>query len=110
MIIMGMLRRIILSTIVTGFCGIAMPVAAQIYVTARPSHPKAVVKHRPVRPVGAVWIEDDWRVHEGHYQFNGRRWETPPGHGMRWRAGHWKSSTRKGYIWVPGRWLSRKYF
>ena len=51
----------------------------------------------------AIWIGPEWR-------WNGYDYDCIPGHWVkrkhkrnRWIQGYWKNS-RRGYIWVPGRW------
>lgn len=107
---MNLMRKMIVGAAIIGFCGTAVPADAQIYVNIRPPRPKVVVTHRPPRPAGAIWIEDDWRVNSGRYEYYGGRWEAPPRRGMTWRPGHWKNTPRRGYVWVPGRWVARRYY
>ena len=76
--------------------------SAQIYVKIRPKVPVVVRPEPPARD--RVWINEEWRVNNGHYEYAGGRWEAPPRRGAKWVPGHWKKHGRYGERWVPGRW------
>jgi hypothetical protein len=81
---------------------VSFTASAQIYIKIRP---KAPAMERPVRPArGNVWIGEEWRVNNGHYEYAGGRWEAPPRRNSKWVAGHWQRNGRYGDRWVPGRW------
>lgn len=74
---------------------------AQIYVRIHPPVPVIV---RPPQPTqNHVWIEEDWSPNGKHYRYSGGRWATPPRRGYHRQPGHWKP-TRRGDVWVQGRW------
>jgi hypothetical protein len=74
---------------------------AQIVVRVRPDRP---VIERIVAPSPRhIWVDDDWTIRGGKYEFQGSRWIEPPGAGMRWIPGHWREK-RHGWVWVPGHW------
>ncbi len=65
-----------------------------VKVKAPPPPPRAVVVTRPARPgAGHVWIA-------GHYVYRGGRYI--------WVKGAWVKPPRKGVVWVPGRFDTRK--
>jgi hypothetical protein len=78
---------------------LAIPAAAQVYVTIAP--PAPIVETIPASPgAGYAWIP-------GHYRWNGYRYVWVGGHYMhhagRWCNGHWHHGPR-GYYWVEGNW------
>src|ERR1700743_1795203 len=69
----------------------SMSASAQVYVSVHPVwHP---VARRPAGPRGAVWIDEDWVIRNGHYVSVGGRWGVPP---------------HPGYVWIPGRWVRER--
>ena len=65
-----------------------------VKVKAPPPPPRAVVVTRPARPDARhVWVG-------GHYSYRGGRYA--------WVKGAWKLPPRRGVVWVPGRFDSRK--
>jgi WXXGXW repeat (2 copies) len=70
-----------------------------ITVTARPESPFYT---RPASPgVGYVWIDGDWVVRGGHYQWREGYWRRP---GTRvWITGSWESRNN-GWYWRKGHW------
>lgn len=61
---------------------------------------------RPSGPApfaGAIWIGPEWYWDHGRYVHRNGYW-CKPHHGKRqWIPGHWKY-TRRGYVWIGGRW------
>lgn len=76
---------------------------AQITVRIRPHAP--VLPPRPPRPSPAhIWISGEWTWGNGNYQYKDGYWDRPRDRRHRgWAEGHWKH-TRRGWVWVPGRW------
>ncbi|MEP6713419.1 MAG: hypothetical protein ABJA37_13420, partial [Ferruginibacter sp.] len=76
---------------------------------------QVVVRERPVAPVyvrpiapsaGYVWIDGGWiRNGRNGYVYKQGYWVAPrPQYRNRpYSQGYWKQ-TRRGYVWVPGRW------
>lgn len=84
--------------------GISTVSEAQLIVRIRPARP-AVVRVRPVAPSPRhVWVEEDWRVNNGAYAYNGGRWVEAPYEHARWIPGHWKNTPRRGWVWREGHW------
>ena len=75
--------------------------SAQIYVHVRPVAPVIVRTDAP--SPDHVWIGEDWREKNGHYEHTGGRWEAPPHAGDHYNAGHW-SHGKKGDAWHKGGW------
>lgn len=85
------------------FC-LPLPAAqAQIIVKVRPPRPKVVVV-RPAPPSPRhVWVAEDWVVRGNKYYWHGGYWVVPPRPHAVWAPGHWRH-TRRGDVWIPGRW------
>jgi len=80
---------------------VSLSASAQIYVKVRPTH-KTIV--RPVQPSPEhVWVDEDWKVRGRNYRYTGGHWVRPPHRGYTWVPGHWEQ-TRRGDIWIEGRW------
>ena len=85
--------------------GSAIASEAQIIVRVRPVAPRRTVVVRPVAPSPRhVWVEDDWRVNNGAYVYNGGRYIEAPYERARWIPGHWKNTPRRGWVWKEGHW------
>ncbi len=81
---------------------VSFTASAQIYVKIRPKMP---VVERPTRhDRGQIWINEEWRVNNGRYEYAGGHWETPPRRGAKWVPGHWQRNRRFGERWIPGHW------
>jgi hypothetical protein len=52
---------------------------------------------------GAIWIGPEWRWDRGRYVLVPGYWARPQKRNHKWKCGHWEK-TRRGYIWVGGRW------
>ena len=80
----GLLAGLVLSGLVMfTSCG-----PSSVMVSSRPERPYYA---RPVSPgPGYVWIDGDWYVRNGRYQ---------------WREGYWMRSRNR--VWVAGDWESR---
>jgi len=74
---------------------------AQIYVKVHP-HFDAVVRTAPPSP-RHVWVDEDWRVRHGRYEYAGGYWAAPPRPAAVWIPGHWRETPR-GSVWVGGHW------
>ena|SRR5215831_20644717 len=74
---------------------------AQVFVKVRPSAPVIV---RPNAPSSRhVWIEGEWVVRGGRYEYVPGYWSVPrPGY-HQWVPGRW-IARRHGWYWVPGHW------
>ena len=81
---------------------VAFTASAQIYVKIRPKLPVVVKTDPPERD--RVWIDEEWRVRNGRYEYSGGRWEAPPRRDAIWVPGHWKKYGRRGERWIPGHW------
>jgi hypothetical protein len=80
--------------------------SAQMYVHDRPNRP-APMAHRPSSPgKGYVWVDEDWKWNNGHYDWAGGNWVRPPYRGAVWVAGRW-SNSRKGSRWTAGHWTHK---
>ncbi|MBK7434773.1 MAG: YXWGXW repeat-containing protein [Chitinophagaceae bacterium] len=75
--------------------------SAQIYVRIRPPVPVIVRPPQPSRT--HVWIDEEWAPNGRSYRYSGGHWATPPRRGYHRQQGHWKQ-TRRGNVWVQGRW------
>ncbi|MGN6568725.1 MAG: hypothetical protein ACTHJ0_12265 [Flavipsychrobacter sp.] len=74
---------------------------AQLIVNIRPARPVYV---RPVAPSPRhVWVDEEWRERNGHYEFAGGHWVAAPRPGAMWVPGHWVRRPR-GWFWRPGHW------
>ena len=51
----------------------------------------------------AVWVGPEWEWRNGEYVHVPGYWSKPFKRNHRWECGRWKH-TRRGYIWIPGRW------
>jgi hypothetical protein len=85
----------------------AIPADAQLIVRVRPRAPRVVVTRPPAPSPRHVWIQEDWRVNRGRYDYAGGRWEAPPDARSVWVPGHWKHTPRRGWVWKPGHWRIR---
>ncbi len=97
------MKKYILKIIVIMTVAISFSAAAhsQVYVKVRPS---ITIGTRPARPSPRhVWVAGEWNSEGGRYSYKEGRWAEPPQHHKRYTEGHW-SHTRRGYVWVPGRW------
>jgi|SRR5581483_9625271 len=80
--------------------GVSTASSAQVIVRVRPAAPVVV---RPVAPSPRhVWVEGEWVVRHGHYEYVNGYWVTPR-RGMHWVPGYWVPR-RGGYIWISGHW------
>ena len=52
----------------------------------------------------AVWIRPEWVWVGNEYKPKAGYWTMPPRNNARWMPGYWKR-TRRGHIWIEGRWL-----
>ncbi|MFM6969798.1 MAG: hypothetical protein ACKOWZ_05305 [Sediminibacterium sp.] len=52
----------------------------------------------------AVWIRPEWVWVGNEYKPKAGYWAMPPRNNARWMPGYWKR-TRRGHIWIEGRWL-----
>jgi len=77
--------------------------SAQIYVHARPVRPPAVSVRIAAPSPRHVWIDEDWRVNNGNYEWYGGRWEEPPHPGWRYTPGYWDHNGH-GHRWHAGHW------
>ncbi len=75
--------------------------SSQIYVHIRPPHPVIIRTEAP--SPRHVWINEDWREHDGRYESRGGRWAEPPAEGYKYHEGHWDHSKR-GHRWHEGGW------
>ena len=83
-----------------------------VIITATSCGPSAVVvKERPPLPVyvrpappraNYVWIEPSY-VRSGRGYVLRQGYWAPPKYNRPYTQGYWKT-TRRGYVWVPGRW------
>lgn len=70
-------------------------------VAARPSPPAVVA--RPPRPrPNYIWIDGEWYLSGGRYQYRQGYW-APPRRGGVWVPGHWEKR-RGGWYWSKGYW------
>lgn len=77
---------------------------AQFVVKVRPVRPTTVVVRRPAAPSPRhVWVEEDWVPKGNTYVWHGGYYAAPPRNGARYVRGHWRN-TRRGSVWVAGRW------
>ena len=79
---------------------------AQIEVSIRPEVPRAYVAVRRPPPPSPrhVWVEAEWNVVGGSYQYVPGYWGLPPNGYQRWVPGHWRDTRRHGQIWIRGHW------
>jgi hypothetical protein len=52
---------------------------------------------------GAIWIGPEWQWRGGNYVHVPGYWAKPLRNRTMWIPGQWKR-TRRGFIWVSGRW------
>lgn len=86
-------------------CFLSMSFLHAQHVRAGLSFPAGVVVNSPGSApfAGAVWIGPEWQWRNGTYVHVPGYWAKPYRKKQRWHGGHWKR-TRRGYIWVGGRW------
>ncbi|MFZ1263699.1 MAG: hypothetical protein WAT34_09320 [Chitinophagaceae bacterium] len=74
---------------------------AQLRVIIRPS---ITIGVRPPQPSPRhVWVSGEWNSNGGRYDYREGYWSEPRSKRHRYSEGHWRHS-RRGYVWVPGRW------
>ena len=75
------------------------------HVNVRLNFPTNISKRPSGRPPfrDACWIEPEWNWNGSRYDYVPGYWAKPHRNHLKWRAGHWKR-TRRGFIWIPGRW------
>ena len=74
---------------------------AQLRVKIRPS---ITIGTRPPPPSPRhVWVSGEWHSNGDRYDYKEGYWSEPQSHRRRYREGHW-SHTRRGYVWIEGRW------
>ncbi|MBG9377081.1 YXWGXW repeat-containing protein [Panacibacter sp. DH6] len=71
-------------------------------VVAQKPNPPAVVARPPQPRPDYVWIDGEWYVVGGKYQFRQGYWAPPRG-GRGWVPGHWEKK-RGGWTWEKGHW------
>lgn len=68
------------------------------------SHPQERVMNRPDAPSSHhVWVNSEWKWHDGKYEETAGHWALPPSGHKEWAAGHWAKNDR-GEYWVSGHW------
>jgi len=95
---------VVIVLMAVGASFITSSASAQVYVTVRPTWAPAA---RPAAPgPGYVWIGEDWQYRGGRYVPVGGHWAAPPRRGWIWIPGRWVH-TRRGWQWLPGHWRRR---
>ena len=70
-------------------------------VAQKPNTPAVVARPPQPRP-DYVWIDGEWYVVGGKYQYRQGYW-APPRRGRAWTQGHWEKR-RGGWYWQKGHW------
>ena len=97
---MKSIRKMMLIMAIALSCGVYSS-NAQVIVRVRPERPRIERIEAPTPR--HVWIDDDWQLRNGAYQFVCRRWVLPPEEVERWIPGHWRERG-DGWVWIPGHW------
>jgi hypothetical protein len=85
------MKKILLACFVTGTLSVFSSCGpTQLTVSNRPDRP---YYSRPASPgPGYVWVEGDWVVRNGRYQ---------------WREGRWMKNRNRNRVYISGSWESR---
>ncbi len=91
----------VFSSIIILFVVVTLYSCAPSAVVVRPAPPIVV---RPIQPSpNHIWVSGNYVRRNGRYVYTNGYWAAPAYGRSRWIDGHWKT-TRRGYVWVPGRW------